>query len=57
MTEPIVIVVKGSDEPFREEKEKEEPKEKKKKTPGRKKKVVEPMKITMLTTPLILTFD
>jgi hypothetical protein len=33
------------------------PKEKKKKTPGRKKKVIEPMKITVLTTPLVLSFD
>lgn len=55
MSEPIVKVVKGSSEPepFRET----PPKEKKKKTPGRKKKVVEPMKITLLTTPLVLSFD
>lgn len=46
MTEPIVKVEK---EPLE--------KEKKKKTPGRKKKVVEPMKITLLTTPLVLSFD
>lgn len=45
MTEPTVKV----SEPL--------PKEKKKKTPGRKKKVVEPMKITLLTTPLVLSFD
>jgi hypothetical protein len=45
MTEPTVKV------------EKEPEPKKKKKTPGRKKKVVEPMKITLLTTPLVLSFD
>jgi hypothetical protein len=55
MSEPIVKVDK---DPV---KDSENPNplgvEKKKKTPGRKKKVVEPMKITVLTTPLVLSFD
>jgi len=54
MPEPIVKVDK---DPVKDSENPNPLGVEKKKTPGRKKKVVEPMKITLLTTPLILSFE